>query len=73
MRELFSVAEYHAPSIIFIDEIDSIGTKRYKSNSGGAREIQRTMLELLTQLDGFDHNSEVKVNYYIIQLFEFLN
>lgn len=54
VRELFRVAEEHAPSIVFIDEIDAIGTKRYDSNSGGEREIQRTMLELLNQLDGFD-------------------
>ncbi|XP_008938987.1 PREDICTED: 26S protease regulatory subunit 4, partial [Merops nubicus] len=47
VRELFRVAEEHAPSIVFIDEIDAIGTKRYDSNSGGEREIQRTMLELL--------------------------
>ena len=46
MRELFRVAEEHAPSIVFIDEIDAIGTKRYDSNSGGEREIQRTMLEV---------------------------
>jgi len=44
VRELFRVAEEHAPSIIFIDEIDAIGTKRYDSHSGGEREIQRTML-----------------------------
>ncbi len=43
------------------DEIDAIGTKRYDANSGGEREIQRTMLELLNQLDGFDSMSEVKV------------
>ena len=43
------------------DEIDAIGTKRYESQSGGEREIQRTMLELLNQLDGFDSMSEVKV------------
>lgn len=52
VRELFRVAEEHAPSIVFIDEIDAVGTKRYDSNSGGEREIQRTMLELLNQLDG---------------------
>ena len=54
VRELFRVAEEHSPSIVFIDEIDAVGTKRYDSNSGGEREIQRTMLELLNQLDGFD-------------------
>jgi len=61
VRELFRVAEEHAPSIIFIDEIDAVGTKRYESNSGGEREIQRTKLELLNQLDGFDARGEVKV------------
>jgi len=61
VRELFKVAEEYAPSIIFIDEIDAIGTKRYDSNSGGEKEIQRTMLELLNQLDGFDSQAEVKV------------
>ncbi|VDM76668.1 unnamed protein product [Strongylus vulgaris] len=48
-------------SIVFIDEIDAVGTKRYDSNSGGEREIQRTMLELLNQLDGFDSRGDVKV------------
>ncbi|EJU04754.1 26S proteasome subunit P45 [Dacryopinax primogenitus] len=61
VRELFRVAEEHAPSIVFIDEIDAIGTKRYDSTSGGEREIQRTMLELLNQLDGFDTRGDVKV------------
>lgn len=61
VRELFRVAEEHAPSIVFIDEIDAIGTKRYDSHSGGEREIQRTMLELLNQLDGFDSRGDVKV------------
>jgi len=61
VRELFRVAEDHAPAIVFIDEIDAIGTKRYESNSGGEREIQRTMLELLNQLDGFDSKGDVKV------------
>lgn len=61
VRELFRVAEEHAPAIVFIDEIDAIGTKRYESNSGGEREIQRTMLELLNQLDGFDSKGDVKV------------
>lgn len=61
VRELFRVAQEHSPSIVFIDEIDAIGTKRYDANSGGEREIQRTMLELLNQLDGFDSQTEVKV------------
>ena len=61
VRELFRVAEENAPSIVFIDEIDAIGTKRYDSTSGGEREIQRTMLELLNQLDGFDERGDVKV------------
>lgn len=43
------------------DEIDAIGTKRYESQSGGEREIQRTMLELLNQMDGFDSMGDVKV------------
>jgi len=61
VRELFRVAEELAPSIVFIDEIDAVGTKRYDSTSGGEREIQRTMLELLNQLDGFDARGDVKV------------
>nr|CAD7392866.1 unnamed protein product [Timema cristinae] len=61
VRELFQVAEEYAPTIIFIDEIDAVGTKRYDSISGGEREVQRTMLELLSQLDGFDYKLGVKV------------
>merc|ERR1711933_407406 len=57
----FTVAEEHSPAIIFIDEIDAVGTKRYDSSSSGEREIQRTMLELLNQLDGFDARTDVKV------------
>ncbi len=61
VRQIFQVAADHSPSIVFIDEIDAIGTKRYESTSGGEREIQRTMLELLNQLDGFDDRGDVKV------------
>lgn len=60
-RQIFQIAAEHAPSIVFIDEIDAIGTKRYESTSGGEREVQRTMLELLNQLDGFDDRGDVKV------------
>lgn len=55
------LAQNNSPSIVFIDEIDAIGTKRYDSTSSGEREIQRTMLELLNQLDGFDDRGDVKV------------
>ena len=61
VRELFRVAEEHSPTIVFIDEVDAIGTKRYDTDSSGRKEIQRTMLELLTQLDGFDSAADVKV------------
>merc|ERR1712048_964719 len=61
VRDLFKAADAHAPSIVFIDEIDAVGTKRYNANSGGEREIQRTMLELLNQLDGFDDRGDIKV------------
>jgi len=47
VREIFAAAEEKAPCIIFIDEIDAIGTKRYESSSSGTQEVQRTMLELL--------------------------
>merc|ERR1719400_1051030 len=61
VRELFQAASDNAPCIIFIDEIDAVGSKRYNAQSGGEREIQRTMLELLNQLDGFDARSDTKV------------
>merc|ERR1719209_2266326 len=54
VRELFVMAREHAPSIIFMDEIDSIGSSRLEGGSGGDSEVQRTMLELLNQLDGFE-------------------
>lgn len=60
VRELFVMARQHAPSIIFMDEIDSIGGARGKS-SGGESEVQRTMLELLNQLDGFEPTQNIKV------------
>merc|ERR1711865_516823 len=62
VRELFVMAREHAPSIIFMDEIDSIGQTRSEGSSGGGdSEVQRTMLELLNQLDGFEATQTIKV------------
>eukprot|EP01006_Ploeotia_vitrea_P036940 TRINITY_DN66078_c3_g5_i1.p1 TRINITY_DN66078_c3_g5~~TRINITY_DN66078_c3_g5_i1.p1 ORF type:complete len:426 (+),score=251.49 TRINITY_DN66078_c3_g5_i1:36-1313(+) len=61
VRELFVMARQHAPSIIFMDEIDSIGGTRLDSSKGGDSEVQRTMLELLNQLDGFEPAQNIKV------------
>ncbi|KAK0884842.1 26S proteasome regulatory subunit 8, partial [Friedmanniomyces endolithicus] len=55
------MAREHAPSIIFMDEIDSIGSSRVEGSSGGDSEVQRTMLELLNQLDGFEPTKGIKV------------
>lgn len=63
VRELFVMAREHAPSIIFMDEIDSIGSSRLEGGSGGDSEVQRTMLELLNQLDGFEATKNIKVRY----------
>ncbi len=54
-------AEGRKGAIIFIDELDAIGTKRYGGEANGDREVQRTMLELLNQLDGFSSNDMIKV------------
>ena len=61
VRELFIMAREHAPSLIFMDEIDSIGAQRIESGGGGDSEVQRTMLELLNQLDGFEASNNIKV------------
>ena len=61
VRELFVMAREHAPSIIFMDEIDSIGSTRVEGSLGGDSEVQRTMLELLNQLDGFETTQNIKV------------
>ena len=60
VRELFVMARQHSPSIIFMDEIDSIGGAR-GSGGRGDSEVQRTMLELLNQLDGFEPSQNIKV------------
>lgn len=61
VRELFVMARQHAPTIIFMDEIDSIGGTRMEGGKGGDSEVQRTMLELLNQLDGFEPTQNIKV------------
>jgi ATP-dependent 26S proteasome regulatory subunit len=56
----------HAPSIIFMDEVDSIGSARTdNSGGGGDSEVQRTMLELLNQLDGFEATNKIKVGGWV--------
>jgi 26S proteasome regulatory subunit T5 len=61
VRDAFELAKEKSPAIIFIDELDAIGTKRFDSDKSGDREVQRTMLELLNQLDGFSSNERIKV------------
>ena len=57
---MFSYARSHQPCIIFIDEIDAIGGRRLSEGSSSDREIQRTLMELLSQMDGFDKLGQVK-------------
>jgi 26S proteasome regulatory subunit T5 len=61
VRDCFALAKEKAPSIIFIDELDAVGTKRFDNQRSGDREVQRTMLELLNQLDGFASDDRIKV------------
>src|SRR5215469_12609443 len=61
VRDAFALAKEKAPAIIFIDELDAVGTKRFDSEKSGDREVQRTMLELLNQLDGFGSDDRIKV------------
>eukprot|EP00768_Dysnectes_brevis_P001682 gnl/Dysnectes_brevis/1461_a1655_2236.p1 GENE.gnl/Dysnectes_brevis/1461_a1655_2236~~gnl/Dysnectes_brevis/1461_a1655_2236.p1 ORF type:complete len:416 (-),score=117.40 gnl/Dysnectes_brevis/1461_a1655_2236:33-1280(-) len=61
VRDCFELAREKSPSIIFIDELDAVGTKRFDSSSRGDREVQRTMLELLNQMDGFSSTDDIKV------------
>jgi proteasome regulatory subunit len=61
VRELFALAKEKAPSIIFLDEIDAIGAKRLDGSTSGDREVQRTLMQLLAELDGFDQLDDVKI------------
>jgi proteasome regulatory subunit len=61
VREVFQLAREKSPSIIFIDEIDAIGSKRIDSEVSGDREVHRTMMQLLSEMDGFDPTGNVKI------------
>jgi len=61
VRDVFRLAKENAPAIIFIDEVDSIATARFDAHTGADREVQRILMELLNQMDGFDQTVNVKV------------
>ncbi len=61
VRDLFTIAEDNTPAIIFIDEIDAIATKRTDSKTSGDAEVQRTLMQLLSSMDGFDDRGEVRI------------
>lgn len=61
VRELFEMARSKKACLIFFDEIDAIGGARFDDGAGGDNEVQRTMLELINQLDGFDPRGNIKV------------
>lgn len=63
VRELFEMARTKKACIIFFDEVDAIGGARFDDGAGGDNEVQRTMLELITQLDGFDPRGNIKVMF----------
>ncbi len=61
VREIFEFAREHSPSILFIDELDAIGSRRLDIATSGDREVQRTLMQLLSELDGFNPRGNVKV------------
>merc|ERR1712054_409770 len=61
IREMFGYAKDHEPCVIFIDEIDAIGGRRFSEGTSADREIQRTLMELLNQLDGFNSLGAIKI------------
>ncbi len=61
VRELFDLAKKKAPTIIFIDEIDAVGASRTEANTSGDREVQRTLMQLLAGMDGFETRGDVKI------------
>jgi len=67
VRDVFRLARENSPCIIFIDEVDAIATKRFDAQTGSDREVQRILLELLNQMDGFDQQTSVKVRYHVLE------
>jgi proteasome regulatory subunit len=61
VRELFSLAREKAPSIVFIDEIDAVGSTRTNDGTSGSAEVQRTLMQLLAEMDGFDTRGDVRI------------
>lgn len=61
VRELFELAKSKSPAIIFIDELDAIGARRMDGATSGDREVQRTLMQILAEMDGFDARGEVKL------------
>ncbi|ESP88397.1 proteasome-activating nucleotidase Pan1 [Candidatus Halobonum tyrrellensis] len=61
VRDLFEVARENEPAVIFIDEIDAIASKRTDSKTSGDAEVQRTMMQLLAEMDGFDERGEIRI------------
>jgi 26S proteasome regulatory subunit T3 len=61
VRDVFRLARENAPAIIFVDEVDAIATARFDAQTGADREVQRILMELLNQMDGFDQSVNVKV------------
>ena len=61
VRELFQLARQKSPSILFIDELDAIGASRYEASTSGDREVQRTLMQLLSEMDGFSPRGDVKI------------
>ena len=61
VRELFQMARSKKACIVFIDEVDAVGGTRFDDGAGGDNEVQRTMLEIVNQLDGFDARGNVKI------------
>ena len=61
VRELFSLAREKSPSIVFIDEIDAVGSTRTNDGTSGSAEVQRTLMQLLAEMDGFDTRGDVRI------------